>query len=122
MIFDDVITSDPVNGTAARVTSRGYQYIPNKKIETLDSPYPIETRALEINQPQKDHSGRRFGRLTAIAPYAHKRKRWVCRCDCGTFTVRTTRAVQNTKNNDACEECRHLDYLRGKTLNANPIP
>jgi hypothetical protein len=108
--WDDVIASVPVNRVAKKVTSRGFKYEPDKKVQTINSDAPLPMKRL--SRVQQDLSGIRFGRLTAIGPFAKRRKRWVCRCDCGTYTVRTAKAVKNGDNYDACDHCLHLMYLK----------
>ena len=112
--WEEVITSDAVNAVAARVTSGGFKYEPMKNIQTKESDTPLPIKALSCIQ--EDLSGRRFGRLIALGPYAEKKKRWVCRCGCGTYVVRTARSVKNKNNFDACEHCRHLMDLRVRDI------
>jgi hypothetical protein len=87
--WGDVVTSVAVNATAARVTSRGFQYTPQKNITQVWSDCPLHVKML--SRTQEDLRGRRSGRLTAIGPYVKKKKRWVCRCDCGDYVTRTAK-------------------------------
>lgn len=100
----------PVNKTAALVTGRGVHYTPKKKIQTADQITPIPTRPVRHGV---DLSGTRQGRLTVIG-LAHRVKgRWVVRCDCGVYTLRTAKAISNPANNqDRCEHCRHLAQVK----------
>jgi len=113
--MDDIINRHPVNKQSAIVTSQGECYTPNKKIQTSDSDTPLKTAPL----PQKpgrnflDLTGVRRGRLTVIGLSADQNNRWVARCDCGTYTLRTARAIKNPANTqDRCEHCRHLAFLK----------
>ncbi|WJT09232.1 hypothetical protein [Vibrio harveyi] len=105
----------PVDRVAARVLRGGENYTPDKKIQTADQKTPIPTKKTPANAPQL--TGIRFGRMTvlgfAIVQTGKKGGSWVVRCDCGTYTLRRTRAIRNPNNDqDRCEECRHLAHLK----------
>ena len=108
---DKILTSFPINETAARVTSKGVHWEPQKKIQTqeADAPFPMKKPPLNI----KDVTGHRFGRFSVLGYSADGNSKWVCRCDCGRYALRKTRAVLNKENGqDRCELCRHLSYLK----------
>lgn len=86
-----------------------------------DSIAPLPMRPVEksvIDSPV----GQRKGSLTVIGLHENKTKkaRWVCRCDCGVYTVRYSASLNNQmNNNDACGWCRHKAFLQGnKNLNS----
>lgn len=109
--MDKIIASVPIDKTAALVTGKGYQYTPDKKVLTADQSFPIPTRSVAKNMP--DLTGLRCGRLVVIGLARDTAKRWVVRCDCSTFTLRTAKAIRNPANGgDKCEHCRHLDHLK----------
>ena len=108
--------SAPVNKQAAWVTSKGFQYSPNKMVQARESKFPMPIRDIkksELNNADfVDLRGFRRGRLVVVGLLKDS-KNWVARCDCGTYVVRKARSIKNEKNNqDRCEECRHLAFLK----------
>ena len=87
----------PINATAARVVSRGeqHEYMANN---TVDSALPLPIRDIDTALMEcpsfDDLTGKRIGRLV-VAGLSIELRRWVCRCDCGTYTLRTTKALKN---------------------------
>lgn len=109
--FDKILTSAPVNALANVVTSKGYQYTPSKKVLTADTDLPLKTRRQKKGLP--DFTGKKFGQFTVIGLSENVKKRWVVRCDCGTYTLRTAKSISNPSNDkDCCEHCRHLRHLK----------
>jgi hypothetical protein len=115
--WDDVLTSDPVNMVASRVASSGFKFKPTIKpsrgLVESDCPLPTE----RVRPFHADLTGLRCGRLTAIALSKKQKKgkktKWVCRCDCGNFVIRSKDALRNPKNvSDACTPCKNLMYLK----------
>lgn len=108
----------PVDRVAARVVGKGVDWTPNKRIQTADSETPLPTAIIERMNPQartvaETVIGRRCGRLTVLGLSADRKGRWVVRCQCGTYTLRTYKAITNPANTvDCCEQCRHLLYLK----------
>lgn len=107
--MDRIFSSSPMNKTAALVTGKGEHYVSKKKIVTSHHANPIPTR----KAPQVDLTGLRVGRLTVKGLSRDTPKRWVVRCDCGMFSLRTARAIRNPNNGtDCCEECRQFLFLK----------
>ena len=107
---------NPITKPAALVAGKGFEYKPNKKVQTIESNNPLPTRLLESYELSNKNiincAGIRMGRLTVIGRHIDS-KGWVCRCDCSTYCVRTQKAVLNKNNTqDRCEECRHLAFLK----------
>lgn len=111
----------PVNKTAALVMSKGTHYLyENKGVNVENENY------IEFSEPdhQKlscpefyDFTGFKKGRLLVLGLY-NKPKRWVCKCSCGTYTVRTVSALRNERNDDdCCTVCRNTKYLQNKHVN-----
>ena len=108
--------STPANKTAALIMSKGFNYKPNKKVQTIESINPLPTRPLNFKELKNkafiDCTGMKVGRLTVIGFYLLG-KGWVCRCDCGVKCVRKQKAILNKNNTqERCEECRHLAFLK----------
>jgi hypothetical protein len=102
-----------IDRVAARVTGRGERFDARKIIKTADQSTPIEIRSLcDITPELRTLSGRRFGRMTVMG-LSFSPGRWVVRCDCGVYTLRSAKAIRNPNNDtDCCEQCRHLLYLK----------
>lgn len=93
----DKLHATPVDRVAARVIGKGVQYQPATKGVAVDSetPLPIARPTRFRSQGWVDLTGARIGRLLVIGISADRRDRWVCRCDCGRYTLRTAKAVKN---------------------------
>jgi hypothetical protein len=106
------LTHVPLNGTAARVTSKGFQYKPDKKINAAHWREPPPTKKFP-SLSKNDLTGIKFGRFTVVGYLRDMRKRWLVRCVCGAFESRTAKAIRNPKNEeDRCQICRHTAHLR----------
>lgn len=116
-IGSDPVLRAPVDRVAARVIRPGVKYEPAKRIQTADQPTPFQvvklTQSHLRNPSFKDFTGRRVGRLTVYG-LSTDSGRWACRCDCGTYTLRTAKSIRNPNNAtiDRCEHCRHLACLQ----------
>ncbi|EDY2029990.1 hypothetical protein GTB64_004432 [Salmonella enterica] len=109
--------SAPVNRVAARVIQGGEHWDPNCPFrpDEQDHPYPV--------MPESEIGGRNFcslpnltgiqrGRLIAYGFVPGVRK-WACRCLCGRYVLRRTRAIANDANAaDCCIQCRELLFLK----------
>ncbi len=116
-----VITSDPIDATAARVVSRGPQWVElDSNPADVCSAVPLPTRKVASDwRTFQDLTGSVRGWLTVIGLAAYRKRTareckayWVCRCVCGSYTFRTSRAIKNVANNDACAKCHKVRRLR----------
>lgn len=101
----------PINATAARVVSNGVHFNSKKVIQELESdvPHPLKPTP----KGTKDLSGIRFGRFTVIGMARDILKRWVVRCDCGTYSIRKSKSIMNPNNStDRCGECLEQLYIK----------
>lgn len=108
----------PVNKTAARVVSNGEHWNPMKKIQTRDSKLPIPFTSIKPMAPIQ--AGFRCGALVVLGrangASTSNGSPYVCRCLCGYYTIRRSKAIRNEANDmDACEICRHKQYLARKS-------
>ena len=118
-IFEKLINSSPINKSASEVTSTGTSYDYPVKTSEEDQPFPHKLtpvpRGMSMSSDFTDLTGVRRGRLTVVGYFRRdggsERKtsaRWSCRCDCGTYTLRKSKALKSEKNNrDRCKECTH---------------
>lgn len=113
----DALHCRPVNRNAARVIKDGVNYSLSHKANVLYQRTPLPTQ--KPSKEQLNHSnffdltGERRGRLTVLGQLLGNARWWVCRCDCGNYTLRRAKAVKNKNNEqDRCDECRHLAYMK----------
>lgn len=129
MSMDKIITSAPLNSTAARVTGKGVHYDPTRKPLTLQA--APDTRAREnpipcakelLSAPAailKSLQAQRWGRWTVIG-YAlqqpegkNAKASWVVRCTCGRYETRSTKAIRRAvTSGDRCWECAHVEQVK----------
>ena len=133
--IEQIIASVPQNATAARVVSHGEHYEPDIDFRgRWHSPVPptmvaIDTLHIEARELAARVIGKRFGRLTAIgfaAPIPGYRARWVVRCSCGEYELRSSRFFkrgQRSSENDWCRQCEHLHTIRYQydALGSRPV-
>lgn len=111
----------PVNKDAARTMKRSEHYEPTKIIQEAESDNPFATMpeawiGNEHYFSLPNLTGIRRGRLMAYG-YVPGLGKWACRCDCGKYVLRTSRAMSNDKNlADACAHCRDLMFLKREEI------
>jgi hypothetical protein len=124
--------STPINKTAALVTSRSkhnYRFRDCRWDSELPLPHyaswyenimssqtksgkPRSKKYYDKQWEQTKHldlTGQRRGRLVAIGVSKVHKPKWVCRCDCGKYTIRQRRCFKRDMCFDACEECWRLE-------------
>lgn len=115
----------PVDITAAKVISRGTHYKPLGKFVGFHADLcPPLKSAYEMRQLDKQHdlTRRKFGRFTVVGMSRLVAARWVVRCVCGQYEMRSSRAAKNPENQeDCCEACRkpiqaHRSHLYRQSL------
>lgn len=115
--MNDIHSRVPVNKTAALVVSKGFEYQPEKIICRRDQDCPIPTRDISKNINIENLAGLKFGRFTVIGLARDVPKRWVVRCSCGTYSIRTAKAIKSEGNyGDRCDKCKHIAYLRKRDI------
>lgn len=109
---------NPINSTAARVVSKGVQYVPNKKLtfEIWDTPPPT----IPVPSFVKDLIGTRQNRMQIIGYLGKGNKDkqiMLARCDCGKHEKRIASTWRKMRAiDDCCQICRHVDFLKHKHL------
>lgn len=124
MRLDRLLTSSaPVNSTAARVIRKGYAYEAKVKpgcTETWDAPPPSKRRP----SAAPDITGFRRGFMTALRYHESGKggAKWLVRCDCGNFEVRTAaKWTAKQQEPDACTVCRKVHFIKsGHSLGWDP--
>lgn len=103
------------NRTASLVVSTGVSWDgPKTHEDSQDSDLPLPVMIPEpwvFRSGLPDLTGKRRGRLVVVGFSATVPKRWVCRCDCGKFTLRKTRSI-SIEEFDACYECCRVIWIR----------
>ena len=120
--LDRIITSAPVNRTAASVVGQGGcdeddVLSRNRFAVHVALPLPIRPPlpCERCNPSFHNLSGHKYGWMTVMGIYDAPTHgmRWVVRCVCGRYETRTARAIRNPLNDrDKCEECYRVDQIR----------
>ena len=80
----------------------------------------------DLDAAAKAMIGLRFGRFTVIGCldiWKHSRAKWIVRCDCGHYEIRSAKAIRNPVNaEDRCYECRHFLHSRQRYERLGPKP
>jgi len=96
----------PINKTAALVVSKGYSYETKTiKSNCLFSETILKTIPTPKHPNLKDLTGDRFGRFKVIGLSADKAKRWVVRCSCGNYELRTSKCIISNQPDQMCIKC-----------------
>lgn len=110
----------PVNRLAARVVGAGNSYEFKMSDGAVNSFLPLPTRPVaraEACQPCfTDLTGMKLGRLTVIGISADVLARWVVRCVCGTYGLRTAKAIKKAAPDSCCHQCHLLALAKRKDL------
>jgi hypothetical protein len=128
MNLHGIVTSAPIDKEAALVTNPGEQYIPKGKLQghhwKVCPPLRNIPRVAHNSPFFENLKGKRVGRFTVLGLWEvtklkdskYKRKAiWICKCDCGDFEGRTSRALKNPDNSeDRCWYCRQLLMIKRK--------
>jgi hypothetical protein len=115
--FSRILTSAPVNATAARQTSKGEHFKPRVQVlDYLDDPTPMRP----VPPNKQDFTGVVVGRITVLGLSTIERRdgdpRWLCKCKCGRFALRRSKAIRKGTMPDRCGWCDYERRLRGQTL------
>lgn len=73
----------------------------------IESLVPLPTRLLPAGFLNENLAGQRQGAFLILGLSARHRSRWVVRCDCGIYALRSAKALKNPQNSlDCCTACR----------------
>lgn len=92
----------PVNSTAARVVARGESFAYRQLETEICSSVPLP---MKDSGEYDDLSGRKLGRLKVLGRYDANKNRWVCKCLCGNYCVRSAIAIAKQAPDAACAQC-----------------
>lgn len=134
--FDKIITSTPANATAGRVMSRGEHWEPEGQIPPGLKHWKAPPLMREYRQTLSsvDMTGKKFGRFTVLGMWAGETSdgaRWVCRCVCGDYEVRSVKTIKSamagiSEKASLAEQCYYCHawsvvQKRYKTKGSKPI-
>lgn len=110
----------PVDRMAARVVGAGTSFEFRVSDGAVNSFLPLPTRKPSRAETAQgcfvDLTGSKFGRLTVIGISAEVLARWVVRCVCGTYGLRTAKAVKKGDAEACCHQCHLLAVAKRKDL------
>lgn len=106
----------PVNRQAAHALSGPQPEQPNSYLKGCQRVFLAPPPMRDPGSGVENLIGRTFGRFTVAGLSVEKRRDgcalWVCRCVCGRYELRKSKAVRNSRNSgDACWECRRTQHL-----------
>ena len=114
-----IATLSPVNKTAGVVTGKGEPrhervFNPVSYRSTSPSMRVIPFTGLR----EHDFTGRRVGRFRVVGYCGrtkqrhNKRGRWLVKCDCGAYELRTAHALNNPDATQMCAGCEYTEKLK----------
>lgn len=110
----------PVDRIAARVVGAGVSFEFKISDGAINSFLPLPTRAPRQAETGQscfvDLTGTKLGRLTVIGISAEVAARWVVRCTCGTYGLRTARAIKAAAPDACCHQCHVFAVAKRKEL------
>lgn len=107
---------DPVNKDAMKTMWKGTRYFrfdKNVQVDHWDIAPETSFIARSLKGSKNDITGIRNGRLVVVGLLKRtgKRARWLVRCDCSKYTVRSHKAMLNNNNiSDRCCYCKETQY------------
>jgi hypothetical protein len=104
----------PVDIISVKLFSKGVSplKVNTGSFDSFDVCPPLHQRPL-FSKPEHNLRGKKFGRFVVIGMHKHKLGRWVVKCSCGKYELRTARAINNPINSkDKCVFCRKLDVSK----------
>lgn len=125
-LYSRVATANPIDRTASTVMSPGTHYEPtvDRTFSEMPPILPFNV-GLKANPEFEDLTGRKLGYMQVMGYGGKPVNRakgslWVCRCVCGRFEMRSTRAIKAQRagqSPNCCEICNNTMRIRdfGKT-------
>lgn len=131
--WDALLASTPISSQAAKdASARGTSFKPAKDLygdHHQHSHAPFKTKPIKTGI---DLTGHVWGRLTVIglADLPDRKKSdksrkaaWVVRCTCGTYEMRTARALRDPKylSRAMCSECDYVSEMKAGRVKKRDI-
>lgn len=112
-------TLAPVNRTAGMVVGPGdprHECTFNPIVYRSDSP---SMRIVPFTGPaDMDLSGVKIGRWRVVGylgkakQWSHKTGRWLVKCDCGAYELRTSKSLRNPDAVQMCQGCAYTEKIK----------
>lgn len=113
---EDIANARPIDRAAALVVGRGehWTHVGNPDSVVSDTPLPIRDLPWNAVGMGNVRPGVRRGMLVVVGFSASVSGRWVCRCDCGRYVLRKTRALRTDRIDvyDGCDSCSKVKFMR----------
>lgn len=110
----------PVDRIAARVVGAGVSFEFKISDGAVNSFLPLPVRPAQRTEIGQacfvDLTGTKLGRLTVIGISAEVAARWVVRCVCGAYGLRTAKAIKAADPSACCHQCHVLAVAKRKDL------
>ena len=121
--LDAILASAPVNSTAALVVGKGTHWAPlsyrGEREWSTPPDIGVISSSARADPNFRDFTGTALGRLVCVGIAAEPRSKstggskWVMRCSCSNFVIRSTRALKKQANSDdCCSTCQALRAIR----------
>ncbi len=113
--YSFIATDRPANRTAAVVLQKGQHFEHRPDDNIFDAPLPV----LGYTGPTEFCLiGERFFRFKVVG-YLGKNSRkcgkWLLRCDCGKYTVRSGKIIKTLdEEHGKCGHCQELEYIKSE--------
>lgn len=111
--YSFIATDRPANRTAGMVLQKGEHFEEPNYTNLFKAPL-----LLIKYKGKRNLSGKRFFQFTVIGYLGMNNRsgRWLLKCDCGSYTVRSERAIKKiVEKNGKCSRCSYLDYIKSET-------
>lgn len=113
---EDIANARPIDRAAGLVVGRGEHWTHVGNLDSVVSDTPLPTKKLPRGAGNMGgvRPGLRRGALVVVGFSANVSGRWVCRCDCGRYILRKTRALRADRVDiyDGCDSCSKVKFMR----------
>lgn len=116
--FDFLFTGKAVNRTAKNVLSHGVSYHTRINPQIFHSEKP-NFKTVDFTGPCKlNLTGKKIGRLIIVGYVGKSRGksnrpgRWLVKCLCGKYEIRTTTSLNSEHDDKMCAECLYTEKIR----------
>jgi len=121
MKYDFIAKNAPINKTAKVVMQEGEHYIKDNLPQVLTSDEPIQTIQYK-GSLKSNFTGKRFGKFVVVGFYGDRVRangerrygRWVVRCSCGRYEVRSSKTIRIGNEHGCCQYCFELESIKRK--------
>lgn len=112
--YEAVSTAAPINRDAA-VARDGSGEAPPEWIPPPDcAHWKAPPKTFPVPENAQNRIGEKHGDLTVVGYYGSGKSgsRWLVRCHCGSYEIRTAKALRPKEHRDQCQACNHALQAR----------